>query len=454
MSMTHLPRVLIVGRPNVGKSTFMNRILRRQHAITMDEPGITRDLVSSIAEWQDIPFELLDSGGVLFEGPDADTQGFQPQIEKKVTQAIASCSKIIFIVDGKNGLHPNDRVIAKRLMPYKSKVIVGVNKLDDLERNTHIHEFYKLGLGDPLSISSLHGHGILALMDRVVEGFFKSEVPELDPSEPMKIAIIGRPNVGKSSFINALLQEDRLIVSDIAGTTRDAVDVRLQYQDQSLLLVDTAGMRKRKKVDDGVEFYSVRRSLKSVFESDCVIVMLDAEAGLTHQDIKIIDFVLEKGKGLILVANKWDKVPEASKAVQDQFVEFLFQTMPKLRFYPVLFTSVPQNKGLYQVMARAVKIVTASRVRVSTGKLNQFVTQVLKRNPPPAKHGKRVKIYYATQVEVAPPRYVFFVNHKTSVSADYERFLESRIREYLGDLEGVILHIHFRSEHGHETDLS
>lgn len=447
------PSILIVGRPNVGKSTLMNRILRKNHSITLDEPGITRDLVSSLCSFQGKTFELLDSGGVLFDSIEVDAQGFQKQIEEKVTLAMTKASKIIFLVDGKFGLHPNDRVIAKRLMPYKQKTLLAANKVDNATQAAYLHDFYKLGLSDPHPISSLQGQGVEALLSIAVSDFVEIE-EAVDPSSLKKIAILGRPNVGKSSFINALLKEDRVIVSDQAGTTRDSVDIVFNYKGESIVLVDTAGIRKKKKVSDGVEYYSVKRSLDAILHSDAVVMILNAEEGLNHQDIKLLDLVLEKGKTLTLVANKWDKMVSSDLEMKTNFKEMVYAVMPQLRYYPVLFVSALKHQGLSKVIDQALLSIENSRKRVSTPKLNTLVTQVIKRNPPPARFGKAVKIYYATQVEIAPPRYVFFVNHQTRVSADYTRFLESKIREYLEGLDGVVIHFHFRSEHGHEEDAS
>lgn len=445
--MKQLPKVLILGRPNVGKSTLLNRIIGQKKAITLDVPGVTRDLFYFETEWEGKKFYLVDSGGVLFSG--ADQIYLQSKIDSLVQECAKEAKQIIFLTDYTHGIHPTDNKIAEFLRPYKEKVVVAVNKIDNPELRTDIGEFYKLGLGTPIGISSLHGAGIKTLLDITTENM--KHLPKLKEQANIKrykIAIVGRPNVGKSSLINGILNEERVIVDNVAGTTRDSIEVFFKQQDAEYYFIDTAGIRKKARIDDGIEFYSVTRSKRSIEESDLTIVLLDASYYMCDQDKKIINMVLDAHKPMIIFVNKWDLM-ERTDQVRKNLLEIAQRLDPLLENYPFIFGSALDKSNIGKLFQLIPEIIENSKIRITTPKLNQFIESVIKKNPPPAKNGKHIKIYYATQMETSPPKFLFFVNHPRLIVPDYKRFIERRIRSFLCNFEGVPILLYFR---GHQKD--
>lgn len=447
--MSKLPKVLIVGRPNVGKSTFVNRIIKKKKAIIYDEPGVTRDISTHEVVYKGMPFVLMDSGGVMFSK--AKDMSFQQEIDDMVSQEIDRADFILFLVDSRDGLHPLDSVIGKRLQSVKKKVSVVVNKIDNPDLNaSEISPFYRLGLGEPFGVSSHHGRGIPELLAYVTSDF-KQVYGEEETETPVeyRVSFVGRPNVGKSSLVNALINDKRMIVSEIAGTTRDAVDVYFNYHKKKYIFTDTAGLRRRTKVDDGVEFYSTTRTTRAIRESDIVIMLLDAEEGMSKQDKKIIDQILLHNKPMMVFVNKWDlteRTSEAQKTLEDEFIHQL----PPLVNFPLIFGSAKDRLNIGSLFDKIPTILETAEKRIQTADLNRFVVQVVKRSPPPSKYGKTVKVYYGSQVGVSPPEFIFFVNNAGFVGEDYIRFVENRIRQHFGGYEGTPLVVKFKARERRE----
>tara|TARA_A100001015_G_scaffold237409_1_gene269992 strand:- start:2294 stop:3643 length:1350 start_codon:yes stop_codon:yes gene_type:complete len=435
-----LPKVLILGRPNVGKSTLINRIVKKRAAITFDAPGVTRDLNQFLVEWKGIPFLMQDSGGI-FLSDSADFE-FQDQVELLVQKAIEEASRIIFLVDYKDGVLPVDEKIAKLLRQKPEKVVLVVNKVDDDDHKQHLSEFFKLGFGQPIAVSSLHGHGIFPMMKEVVKYFNKPDY-DVVQEDIIKVAIVGRTNVGKSSLLNLIFDDEKVIVSEKAGTTRDAAHFYYIYAEQKYEFIDTAGVRKNSKLKRKVDFYSAVRTEKMITEADLVVVVLDAERGLSQQDKSLINQVMKEYKSLMIFVNKSDVFQGDETLIKD-FKAMLIHSVPKLEYYPIMFGSAVKKEGLKELFKTIPSIFESNQERISTAQMNQFVKEVIKRFPAPAKYGKQVKIYYVTQAELRPPTFVFFVNHVKHVGDDYKRFLEKRMRTYLGGFLGQTLQLVFR----------
>lgn len=441
-----LPKVFIVGRPNVGKSTLVNRVLGQNRAITFDEAGVTRDVSTFLCTWKDKQFELMDSGGVYFAKQKQEIK-FQDEIESRVKQALEYVDKIVFVVDCKEGINPIDRNIAALLRSRQDDVFLVVNKVDDPSKENMANDFHRLGFKRVFFVSSLNNRGFQPFLTGLTQGF-----PKIKENQPNshRISFVGRPNVGKSSLMNAIFQQDRVIVSDEAGTTRDAVEAYFMYHEQRYVFVDTAGIRKQARIDDGVEYYSVLRSQLSVDYSDCVVMLLDADKGLSQQDKKIIGLILEKKKNMIIFVNKWDLTEKTDK-FRKEFEQLIVRDMPQLSFYPILFGSAKDRHHIGQLLDKIPEVIQSGNRRVQTSELNQFVDQVLKRNPPTAQYGQRVKVLYGTQADVSPPTFIFFVNHAKKVSLEYYRFVEKRIRLYLGGFTGNSIVIRFKSRNPEKT---
>lgn len=433
-----LPQILVLGRPNVGKSTFINRVLGKNRAITFDTPGVTRDLCAFATDWNGIPFDLVDSGGVFFT--QIDDIYLQNQVEAKVKKAIESAHRIIFLTDSRDGLHPIDRAIGEVLRPYKDKTIMVVNKLDDPSKRFEVGEFYQLGLGTPMGISSVHGTGIGDVLDAAVAELHPGPEPERNQ---FYVAIVGRPNVGKSSLVNAIVNEERMIVDNQAGTTRDSVDVSFTHQGKEYVFIDTAGMRKKARVEDGIEYYSVLRSTQSIYRADLVIVVVEPDQLMCQQDKRIIQIVVKAKKNMMVFVNKWDLTPRTDAARQE-LIHKSRQSMPVLEYFPFLFGSALQHLHLGRLFEMIPAIIETSQHRISTPQLNRFIEDVIKRSPPPAKYGERIKIFYATQAEMNPPMFIFFVNKPAVIEKDYIRFVERRLRDYFQAFEGVPIQLFFR----------
>ena len=434
--------ILIVGRPNVGKSTFINRVLKRKRAITLDKPGVTRDILSFPCQWQSHVFEIMDSGGVLFDSK-SDCP-FQEEVERRVSAMLVKASKILFLTDFKDGIHPNDWILAKALRPVSEKVTLVVNKLDNADQADGLAGFYKLGYGAPWGVSATQGAGIEPLFRALFDGT-RATRKWSDFTMSYSVALLGCPNVGKSSLLNAIIDEERAIVSDVPGTTRDAIEVYFKHYGDVYQFIDTAGVRKKHKKAVQEEFYSIVRTKKSIERADLVMIVLDCERGLGVQEKRLIEQAIQAKKNMILFVNKWDKVDQTERCRKD-FLTILQDELPLLDYIPILFGSAKDRKGISKLFDHIPTVIMSGKKRIPTAALNQFVQNVVKRNPPTAKYGKQVKVYYATQAEKEPPCFIFFVNNATLVKHEYRRFLEKRIRHYFG-FQGNPVKIVFRSHH-------
>ena len=426
--MSRKPIVAVVGRPNVGKSTFVNRIVGSRQSIVDDQPGVTRDRIYFDVEWQHKEFTLIDTGGII--------PGDEDEIMLNIfTQAKVACDeadKIIFIVDGKDGINPIDYDIANVLRRSKKPIFLAVNKIDAPEHFNMISEFYALAIGEPHRISALHGSGGVGdLLDAVTEDFEKNENEE--SSSLIRLAIVGKPNAGKSSIVNALLGEERVIVSDISGTTRDSIDSKVKYDGEEFILVDTAGIRKKSKVNWGVEKFAVDRSIRAIRDCDIAVLVIDAKDGLTDQDKKISQTIVEAGKGLIVAVNKWDLVEDKDKSDPTaKYTQKLMQDAPFLDFAPKIFISAKTKQRLVSIYKQAREVYEQCTKRVSTSILNKILLEAMAMNPPSTKRGKKLRVYYATQVRTAPPSFILFVNDEELVQDSYKRYLENKMREAFG----------------------
>ena len=414
--MKRKPTVAIVGRPNVGKSTFVNRLVGSRHSIVDDLPGVTRDRIYFDVEWQNKPFTVIDTGGII-PGDDDD---IMVSIFDQAKLACEEAEKIIFIVDGKDGLNPIDYDIANILRQSGKPVFLAVNKCDNPESLLMTSEFYALSLGDPIGISALHGSGGVGdLLEIVTEDFEVFESEEED--KRIRIAIVGRPNAGKSSIVNALLNTDRVIVSDVSGTTRDSIDSYVTYKDKEFIIVDTAGIRKKSKVDYGVEKFAVDRAIRSIRECDVALLVIDAKEGISDQDKKISSIITESGKGLIVAINKWDLIEDKKANTLNKFEKELNEDIPFLSFAPKIFISAVTKQRLSQIFEESEKVYEQCVKRVSTGLLNKVINEAYALNPPTSFKGKRLKIYYVTQAKTQPPTFVLFVNSEELLKDSYKR---------------------------------
>jgi GTP-binding protein len=419
------PVVAIVGRPNVGKSTIFNRIVGERISIVEDVPGVTRDRIYSSAEWLNTSFNIIDTGGI-----EIGDEPLLAQIRQQAEIAIDEADVIIFMTNGRDGVTAADEEVAKILYRSNKPVVLAVNKIDNPEMREQIYDFYTLGFGEPIPISGTHGLGIGDLLDAVVSHFPKREEKEYDP-DVIKFCLIGRPNVGKSSLVNAILGEERVIVSDIAGTTRDAIDTHFKRDGQEYVIIDTAGMRKRGKVYESTEKYSVLRALKAIERSDVVLVVLNAEEGIIEQDKKIAGYAHEAGRAVVIVVNKWDAIEKDDKTMQ-QFEKKIRDHFQFLDYAPIVFVSAKTKQRLHKLLPIINTVSENHAMRVQTNVLNEVLMDAIAMNPTPTHNGKRLKIYYMTQVAVKPPTFVVFVNDPELMHFSYERFLENRIRETFG----------------------
>ncbi|MGC1244066.1 MAG: ribosome biogenesis GTPase Der [Chryseosolibacter sp.] len=432
--------VAIVGRPNVGKSTLFNRLIEKRQAIMDDVAGVTRDRHYGYAEWCGKFFTVIDTGGYVTGSEDK----FESEIRKQVKLAIEEASAVIFMVDCKDGLTGFDKEFANVLRTSKKPIFLTANKADTPEKTLLSAEFYELGLeGEVFPISSENGSGTGELLDAVVKVFPSEGVEDPDAGIP-KIAIVGRPNVGKSSFLNALLGTERSIVTDEAGTTRDAIHSYYKMFGKNFILIDTAGVRKKGKVKDDIEFYSVLRSLKALEECDVCIVIIDAERGVEAQDVNLISLAQRQGKGMVLMVNKWDLIEKDSKT-SEKFKKEILEKLAPIDYIPILFASVINKQRIYQVMEKAVSVYEDKTKKVPTSKLNDTILPLIERNPPPSIKGKMVQIKYITQVNARFPSFAFFCNLPQYIQPSYQRFLENRIRENF-DFEGVPIRLIFRKK--------
>ena len=428
--MKRKPIIAVVGRPNVGKSTFVNRLVGKRQSIVDDLPGVTRDRIYFDVEWQNKQFTVIDTGGII---PNDDDE-IMVSIYDQAKIACEEAEKIIFLVDGIEGVTPVDSDIANILRQSGKPIFLAVNKVDSHNQITMISDFYSLAIGEPIAISALHGSGGVGdLLDEVTADFETDE--NLNEDKTIKIAIVGRPNAGKSSIVNALLGENRVIVSDISGTTRDSIDSRLTYNEQEFVIIDTAGIRKKAKVDYGVEKFAVDRAIRSIRECDVALLVIDAtEAvnGISDQDKKIASIITEAGKGMLIAINKWDLIEDKKANTLSNFDKMLAKEIPFLSFVPKIYISAKTGQRLNQVFDKIIDIYSECTKRVSTGLLNKVVNEAYALNPPQTIRNKRLKILYATQATVQPPMFLFFANDENLLKDHYKRYLENKLREAFG----------------------
>ncbi len=412
--------VAIVGRPNVGKSTFFNKVVGKKISIVENFPGVTRDRLYADAEWCGQYFTLVDTGGLELKSTDEMWRHIQKQAEI----AIETADVIILFADAKTGLNASDEDVAMKLRKSGKPVVLAVNKLDNYNPEK-LYEFYNLGLGEPFGISAEHGTGIGDLLDQVVSHF--DYVGEKDDSDYIKLAVVGKPNAGKSSLCNKLLGFDRTIVSDIAGTTRDAIDTPFIYKDQKYMLIDTAGIRKKKAVEEDLEYYSVLRALGAIRRADICIIMIDANAGVTEQDVKICGYVHEQGKPSVVVINKWDLVEKDTNTI-NKFNQELKEQLKFMDYIQSIYVSAKTGQRTDKILDLATKVLDNAGKRVSTGQLNDLILDSVRTSEPPSVNGKRLKIMYSTQVQANPPTFVLFVNQADLMHFSYKRYLENCLR--------------------------
>ena len=425
--MNKKPIVAIVGRPNVGKSTFVNRLVGARNSIVDDAPGVTRDRIYFDVEWQNKIFTVIDTGGII-PGDDDDIMN---SIFSQAQLACEEADKIVFIVDGKDGINPVDYDIANILRRSGKPVYLAVNKCDNPESMSMTSDFYALSIGEPVAISALHGSGGVGdLLDLICEDFEVLE--DIESENRIKIAIVGRPNAGKSSIVNSLLDTKRVIVSDVSGTTRDSIDSYINYNDTEFTIVDTAGIRKKSKVDYGVEKFAVDRAIRSIRDCDVALLVIDAKEGISDQDKRISSIITESGKGIIVAINKWDLIEDKKANTINKFEKQLESDIPFLSYAPKIFISAVTKQRLTQIFDEGIKVYNEGCKRISTGLINKVVNEAYALNPPTSFKGKRLKIYYTTQVSAQPPTFVFFINNQELLKDNYKRYLENKLREAFG----------------------
>lgn len=432
------PLVAIVGRPNVGKSTLFNRLIGRRVAIVEDTPGVTRDRIYQDAQWLNYSFTLIDTGGI----EPANDDIIALQMRRQAELAIETADVIIFLVDGREGMTSADMEVAEMLRRSKKPVVLGVNKVDAKKFEESAYEFYSLGLGDPIPISSAQGLNLGDLLDEVVRDFPR-DLEEAE-SDRINIAVVGKPNVGKSSLVNALLGEERSIVSDIPGTTRDSIDTPFVRDGREFVIVDTAGIRRKRSVEDEtIERYSVIRSLAAIRRADVVLIVCDASQGLSEQDVRIAGYAHEEGKASVLIVNKWDLI-EKDTNTMNRFKKDLGVDLAFMDYVPMLFISAKNGQRVGKVLEAVVSAFEQSRRRITTGQLNDTVSEAIMMNAPPSDKGRNLKIYFATQASVQPPTFIIFVNDTEIVHFSYERYMENFFRKSFG-FEGTPIRLIFRN---------
>lgn len=435
-----IPIVSIIGRPNVGKSSLFNRILRRRLAVVDEKPGVTRDRNYAICDWSGVQFYLVDTGGII---PDSNIM-----MEKLITDqtdfAIHESDLIIFIVDTQVGIDNVDMKIARNLKRAKKNHLLIANKADSDELDLEIFEFLKLGLGDSLPISATGGRGIGEMLDQIIAKIPHLENDEESSEEMIRIALVGRPNVGKSSFINNLIGKERLIVTPIAGTTRDAVDTPFEFENQKFMLIDTAGLRRKYKVYENIEFYTNLRTDRAIESCDVAVVLIDASEGISVQDRRIIEKVYATRRPAVLAVNKWDLI-EKDNFTTDRFTKKINEVLSHYAFVPIIYISALSGQRVTKVMSLVKYVFDESRRHITTSQLNIFLQKVINRQHPPAKKGKHIKFYYITQTEIAPPTFVFFSNYPELISKSYVNYLSNQLRKKFG-FAGVPIRLKFRKK--------
>lgn len=439
------PIVAIVGRPNVGKSTLFNIFANSRISIVEDTPGVTRDLLYADTEWLDNEFMMVDTGGIEI----MNTDKIAVSIRQQAQIAIAEADVILFVCDARAGITHEDAEVAKMLRQSKKPIVLAINKADSPKQEMEIFEFYNLGIGEPIPVSAANHLGLGDLLDAVVEKFPETSAYGEDGNEDeIKVALIGRPNVGKSSIFNTLVGEERSIVSDVAGTTRDAIDTPVIREGQKFLFIDTAGMRRKARIDEPIEKYSIIRSLRAVDRSDVVLMVIDAIDGVTEQDKKIAGYAHEAGKGIVLVVNKWDLYDKDNTSTL-RYTENLRRELVFMQYAPVVFVSAMTKQRIHRLPEVIHYVAEQNAMRISTSVLNQVVEDAIAINPPPTEKGQRLKILYATQVKIKPPTFVIFVNEPEIMHFSYQRYLENKLREAFG-FEGTPLQMIIRGKNEEE----
>jgi GTP-binding protein len=436
--------VAIVGRPNVGKSTLFNRIIQERHAIVESEPGVTRDRIYAKGEWNGKTFQLIDTGGIVPKSEEL----FDKAIREQAQMAMDEATVIIYVVDGRDGVTPTDDAIAAQLRKTDKPVVLVVNKCDNAAADLNAPEFYALGLGEPFAISALNGRSTGDFLDEVTK-----HIPETEDNaedERLKIAIVGRPNVGKSSITNALLGKDRMVVTPIAGTTRDAIDSTVTYYGEEMVLIDTAGLRRRSHIKEQIELYSTMRTARAIDRCDVAVVVLDASLGLEMQDKRIITQVVEARRGIIIAVNKWDLIEKDTKTAEE-FTRKIKEELKTVDYAPIIFISAVTKQRITKLLEMAKQIQERRSTRIPTHQLNEELIEMLERTPPPSVRGRDLRINYATQSKVAPPVFVFFLNHPDLLPDSYKRFIERRLRD-VHDLEGVPISFLFKKKNPGRDD--
>jgi len=434
----NIPIVTIIGRPNVGKSTLFNRIIKKRKAVVSHEPGVTRDRNYHLTTWNSKSLYLVDTGGLVPQTEDLILK----QVKAQAEIAISEADLILFMVDTQVGAQAVDLEIAKKLKKIQKKVILVANKVDNPSQSNEIHVLNKLGLGEPFPVSSVTGDNVAELLDEIVSHLPEEEVREVE--EGIKVAVLGRPNVGKSSFVNVLLGEEKLIVTEIPGTTRDSIDTQLEHEGQVYTLIDTAGLRRKAKILNELEYFTSLRTLRSIQRCDVVLLLIEGPEGLLNQDLKIAAEVIESGKGLAILVNKWDLV-EKESLTAEVYTETIYRKAPTLNFVPVLYISAKTKKRVIKSLALITEILQERKKRIETNQLNKILGKEIEKQPPAAVKGKYVKIYYITQTDIEPPEFVFFSNHPQLIQESYKRFLERKIREHFG-FSGSPLRIKLRKK--------
>ena len=437
------PLVAVVGRPNVGKSTFFNKVVGKRVSIVEDTPGVTRDRIYAEAEWSGVHFALIDTGGIEPDSKDI----ILSQMREQAEVAMDTSDVILFMTDGKDGVTASDREVASMLMRTGKQVVLAVNKVDTAKLPEDFYDFYELGLGEPRPISAANMLNLGDLLDRIVESFPEGAGTEEEDS--IKLAMIGKPNVGKSSLINKLLGENRVIVSPIAGTTRDSIDTPFEKDGEKYLLIDTAGIRRKSKVNENIEKFSVIRAVAAIERCDVCLLMIDAQEGITEQDKKIAGIAHEAGKGIVVVVNKWDLIEKETNTM-NEFRKHIARELTFMSYAPVVFISVLTGQRVNNVIKMAKYVAENRAMRVPTGRLNNLISDAIMMKQPPSDKGRRLKIYYVTQVGVKPPLFSFKVNSRPLMHFSYARYMENKIREAFG-FEGTSIKFVFR-EKGEKED--
>lgn len=431
------PVVALVGRPNVGKSTIFNRLVGKKVSIIEDTPGVTRDRIYGEVKFGDCAFHLIDTGGI-----DLGTEKFNEEIKMQAELAIDEADVVIFVVDAKEGLTANDFIVKDMLIKSQKPVVVAMNKVDSKESRNHLYDFYELGFEDYINVSGEQNEGIYDLLEHVTRDFPK--ITEEYEEDVLKFCVIGRPNVGKSSLVNAIIGEEKVIVSDVAGTTRDAVDTPFTYHGQKCVVIDTAGMRKRGKVYENIEKYSLLRSLKAIDRSDVCLIVINAEEGIIEHDKHIAGYALEAGKAVVIVVNKWDTVENKDEKMKE-FTKEIRANFQFMTYAPIVFLSALTTKRIHTLMPQILKVYENSKQEIRTSVLNNVLNEAYMLNLPPSYKGKRLKIYYSKQVGTKPPTFNIQVNSKGLIHFSYERYLENKLRESF-DFEGTPIVLQFKNK--------